>query len=183
MTGAAGRPGYAQAVGDQVLVVMGVAASGKSTVGRILAERTGWPFLDADDLHSSESVARMAAGIPLTDADRRPWLDRVAAWIAARRAAGESGIVACSALKRAYRDRLREADPGLRLVYLRADREHIVDRLSRRAGHFFPPVLARAQFDDLEEPGPDEAAIIVPMGQTPGDEVDTVLAALGRRST
>jgi carbohydrate kinase (thermoresistant glucokinase family) len=165
-----------------VLLVMGVSGSGKTTVGRILAGRTGWLFLDADDLHSPESVARMAAGTPLTDADRWPWLHRVAAWIAARRAADEPGIVACSALKRAYRDRLREAGPGLCLVYLRAERAEIADRLTRRKGHFFPPVLVWAQFDDLEEPGPDEQAITVRMGQTPGDEVDAILAALDSRA-
>ncbi len=120
----------------------------------------------------------MAAGIPLRDQDRWPWLDRVAAWIAARRGAGEPGIVACSALKRAYRDRLREADPELCFVYLRADRQQIGDRLARRSGHFFPPVLVWAQFDDLEEPGPDEDAVTVPIGQTPGAEADTVLGAL-----
>jgi carbohydrate kinase (thermoresistant glucokinase family) len=171
--------GYARPVGDPVLLVMGVSASGKTTVGRTLAERTGWPFLDADDLHSPEAVARMAAGKPLTDAERWPWLDRIAAWIAARRAAGEPGVVACSALKRSYRDRLRVADPDLRLVYLRASREQIADRLNHRTGHFFPPVLAWAQFDDLEDPDPDERAITVPMGRSTDDEVDEVLAALG----
>lgn len=159
-------------------MVMGVSASGKTTLGRLLAQRMGWPFLDADDVHSPEAVARMAAGIPLTDADRWPWLDRVAAWITERRATDEPGIVACSALKRAYRDRLRAADPGLRLVYLRAEREQIADRLKRRTGHFFPPILAWAQFDALEEPGPDEKPIIVPMGQSPEDAVDTIVAGL-----
>jgi carbohydrate kinase (thermoresistant glucokinase family) len=162
-----------------VVLVMGVSASGKTTVGRTLAERTGWPFLDADDLHSSEAVARMAAGNPLTDADRWPWLDRVATWIADRRAAGEPGVVACSALKRSYRDRLRDADPELRLVYLQGSRDQIADRINQRKGHFFPPVLAWAQFDDLEEPGPDEQTIIVPMGRSTDDEVSEVLTALG----
>lgn len=162
----------------RVLVVMGVSGSGKTTLGRALADRTGWPFLDADDLHSPEAIDRMANGIPLTDTDRWPWLDRVAAWIAERHAAGEPGIVACSALKRAYRDRLRSAKHDLRLVYLRATRQEIADRLSHRTGHFFPPVLAWAQFNDLEEPGPDEDCITVPMGQTPGAEVDQVLAEL-----
>jgi gluconokinase len=157
---------------------MGVSGSGKTTVGQTLADRTGWPFLDADEMHSAEAVERMAAGIPLTDADRWPWLGRVAAWIEERRAAGEPGVVACSALKRVYRDRLREADPHLRVVYLRAERAQIAERLSHRTGHFFPPILAWAQFDDLDEPGPDEAPIIVPMGRTPGDEVGAILEAL-----
>jgi len=162
---------------------MGVSGCGKTTVGRNLAERTGWPFLDADELHSRESVARMAAGIPLTDADRWPWLDRVAAWIADRHAVGEPGVVACSALKRIYRDRLRAADPNLRLVYLQADREQIAGRLNRRDGHFFPPILAWAQFDDLEEPGSDENVITIPIGQTPGEQVSSVLAALAVESS
>ena len=157
---------------------MGVSGSGKTTLGRTLADRTGWPFLDADDMHSTGAIARMAAGIPLTDSDRWPWLDRVASWIADRREAGEPGVVACSALKRIYRDRLREADPGLRLVYLQAGREQIAQRLAQRKGHFFPPILIWAQFDDLEEPGPDENPIIVPMGQSPGDEATSVLAEL-----
>ena len=93
------------------VLVMGVSGCGKTTVGRLLATRLDWPFLDADDLHPPANVAKMAAGIPLTDADRAPWLAMVAAWIAERRAAGESGVVACSALKRAYRDTLRAADP------------------------------------------------------------------------
>lgn len=160
---------------------MGVSGSGKTTLGRALADRTGWPFLDADDLHSPESIAHMAAGIPLTDADRWPWLDRVAAWIAARAAEGEPGVVACSALKRIYRDRLREADPQLRLVYLQAGREEIAQRLAERKGHFFPSALVWAQFDDLEEPGPQEAPIIVPLGQTPGDMASAVLARLAGR--
>jgi gluconokinase len=161
-----------------VLVVMGVSGCGKTTVGRNLAQRTGWPFLDADDLHSPEAVAKMAGGVPLTDADRWPWLDRVATWIEERRASGEPGIVACSALKRAYRDHLRRADPGLVFVYLRADRQAIGDRLARRSGHFFPLVLVWAQFDDLEEPGPEEDVITVPIGQSPGTQVDTVIRAL-----
>lgn len=158
-----------------VLVVMGVSGSGKTTVGRSLAARTGWGFLDADDLHSPDAVARMAAGTPLTDADRWPWLARVADWIAARYRLGEPGVVACSALKRAYRDLLRQADPDLRFVYLRATPDQIAERLSRRDHHFFPPVLAAAQFTDLEEPGVDESTIIVPLGQTPDASVDAIL--------
>jgi gluconokinase len=157
---------------------MGVSGSGKTTVGRRLARRTGWPFLDADDLHSEESVARMAAGIPLTDDDRWPWLDRVAEWIAARRRAAEPGIVACSALKREYRDRLRAADPVLRFVYLQARPEQIAERLAQRTQHFFPAILVQTQFADLSEPTTDEAPIIVPLGQTPEAEVDSVLSAL-----
>src|SRR5215472_10538354 len=109
-------------MGPTRVVVMGVSGCGKTTIGGRLAARTGWPFLDADELHPAPSVAKMSRGEPLTDADRWPWLDLVAAWIAGRREAGESGVVGCSALKRAYRDRLREADPGLRIAYLSGDR-------------------------------------------------------------
>jgi gluconokinase len=159
-----------------MLVVMGVSGSGKTTVGRAIAARAGWPFLDSDDLHSPESIARMAAGIPLTDADRWPWLERIAEWIAAHR--GEPGIVACSALKRIYRDRLRAANPDLRFVYLKATQQEIADRLAQRTGHFFPPTLAQAQFRDLQEPGPDENPITVPITRTPDEIVDRVLAEL-----
>ncbi len=167
-------------MGSPVLVVMGVSGSGKTTLGRSLARRTGWAFLDADDLHSPESIERMASGLPLDDEARWPWLDRVAAWIA-ERGPDEPGIVACSALKRTYRDRLRSARPDLRFVYLRATPEQIADRLAARTGHFFPQALMAAQFADLQEPGPDEDAIIVPIGQTPHMEVDAVLAALPQR--
>lgn len=159
-----------------MLVVMGVSGSGKTTVGRAIAARAGWPFLDSDDLHSPESIARMAAGIPLTDADRWPWLDRIAEWITVHR--GKPGIVACSALKRVYRDRLRAANPDLRFVYLKATQQEIADRLAHRTGHFFPPTLAQAQFRDLQEPGPDENPITVPVTRTPDEIVDHVLAEL-----
>ncbi len=157
---------------------MGVSGSGKTTLGRTLAARTGWSFLDADDLHSPQAIAQMAAGIPLADADRWPWLARVAAWITERRRTGEPGVVACSALKRVYRDLLRQADPELRIVYLRARQEQIAQRLSQRTGHFFPPVLLAAQFGDLEEPGSDEHPVTVPFGQTPEAEVDAVMRQL-----
>ena len=159
---------------------MGVSGCGKTTVGRLLAKQTGWPFLDADDLHSIENIAKMVAGKPLTDSDRVPWLEQVAAWIAERRAAGESGVVACSALKRAYRDQLRAADPDLRFVYLQSDHDAIRARLAQRVGHFFPRHLVDAQFADLDEPEPDEPHIVVPIGQRPAAQVEAVLAALNR---
>lgn len=163
-----------------MVVVMGVSGCGKTTIGLLLSERTGWPFLDADTLHSAANVAKMAAGTPLTDDDRWPWLADVADWIAARHAAGEPAILACSALKRAYRDRLRQADPQLRLVYLRTDPATLHERLSHRVGHFFPQTLLTAQLTDLEAPTADEHPIIVPSGQSPAEQVDAILAALGR---
>src|SRR5258705_4939729 len=117
--------------------MMGVSGSGKSTIGALLSQRTGWPFLDADDLHPASNVIKMQAGIPLTDADRWPWLDQVANWITQRIQAGECGIVGCSALKRAYRDRLRRADSRLPVVYLRGDRDAPVPRPTRPPGHSF----------------------------------------------
>jgi carbohydrate kinase (thermoresistant glucokinase family) len=125
-------------------------------------------------------VAKMHAGIPLTDEDRWPWLQRVAGWIAARYAAGEPGIIGCSALKRAYRDRLREADPDLQIVYLKGNPELLHRRLTSRRGHFFSPILLTAQLNDLEEPGPDEHPITVPIGQTPEHTTHAILKALGR---
>jgi carbohydrate kinase (thermoresistant glucokinase family) len=157
---------------------MGVAGCGKTTLGQLVAEEYGWPFLDADSLHSAAAVEKMRDGIPLTDEDRWPWLDRVAAWIAERREHGESGIVACSALKRAYRDRLRKADPQLRLVYLDGTAELLADRLAGRHGHFFHRGLLDAQLAALEVPGPDEAGVSVPIGHTIPEEVAAIRAAL-----
>ena len=157
---------------------MGVSGSGKTTIGRLLAQRTGWPFLDADGLHPPANVAKMRGGIPLTDSDRRPWLEAVAAWVADRRAAGQPAIVGCSALKRAYRELLRQAAPDLRVVYLQGDRELLERRLVRRQGHFFPAHLLDAQLDDLEEPAPDEHPITVPIGGSEADTVDAIVKRL-----
>jgi gluconokinase len=168
--------GYAPGVA--VVLLMGVSGSGKSTIGVALAHRLGWLFVDADSLHSPASVAKMAAGIPLDDADRAPWLRTVADWIAARRAAGQPAIVACSALKRAYRDLLRTADPDLRVVHLRGTRDELEARLAQRRGHFFPAALLDAQLADLEPPGPDENAIDVHIGASVGETVESVLRGL-----
>jgi len=157
------------------ILIMGVSGSGKSTVGRELAERLGRPFLDADDLHSPANKAKMAAGIPLTDADRAPWLRHIADWLAERRAAGEPGVLACSALKRAYRDELRVGDPDLRIAFLTGDSDLLAQRITARHGHFFPARLLQAQLADLEVPGPDEHAITVSIGQPPTKIVDSIV--------
>jgi gluconokinase len=120
----------------------------------------------------------MAAGIPLDDADRIPWLEQVAAWIARRRAVGENGLVACSALKRSYRDMLRQADPELRVIYLKGGRDELERRLTQRRGHFFPAALLEAQLADLEEPTPDEKPIVIHIGGLVADTVDAVARAL-----
>jgi gluconokinase len=146
---------------------MGVSGVGKTTVGELIAKHLGWPFVDGDDLHPKANIDKMRAGIPLTDADRAPWLAAIGAWIDAQAKAGEPGVVACSALKRAYRDTLRAGRPQVRIVYLRGSPDEIADRLAHRSGHFWPPKLLASQFADLEPPEPDEDAIVVDTAETP----------------
>jgi gluconokinase len=143
---------------------MGVAGSGKTSVGRQLAVALGWTFAEGDDFHPAANVAKMAGGTPLTDADRWPWLDAIGAWIAAEAAQGHSGVVSCSALKRSYRDRLRLAWPALRIVYLGVERAELHRRLAARLEHFFPERLLDSQLNDLEPPQADEQPIVVSGG-------------------
>lgn len=161
---------------SRVAVVMGVAGAGKSTVARSLAERQGWDFAEGDDLHPARNVAKMAAGQPLTDADRQPWLEAVAQWIDKQIAAERDGVIACSALKRGYRDRLRR--PAVVFVYLAVDRDELRRRLERRTGHFMPASLLDSQLADLEEPGADEHAITVDAGGAPARTVALITAQL-----
>ncbi|WP_428262436.1 gluconokinase [Haliangium sp.] len=135
-----------------VVIVMGVAGSGKSTVGRALAEALGWGFCDGDDLHSAESKAKMARGEALDDGDRGPWLARVRDRIEAALAEGRSLVIACSALRHEYRDRLGVGAGAIELVYLRADEALLRARLTARRGHFFPPALLASQLATLEAP-------------------------------
>jgi carbohydrate kinase (thermoresistant glucokinase family) len=144
----------------QVAVFMGVSGAGKSTLGAAVAAELGWPFYDGDDFHPPENVAKMAAGNPLTDADRRPWLARLHALIADHLARGEPAVVACSALKKSYRKQLRAGNQGLVFVYLRGDRERIGRRLAQRLDHYMPAGLLDSQFADLEEPGSSEAIVV-----------------------
>jgi len=146
------------------LLVMGTAGSGKTTLARGLAERLGGSFIEGDDLHSTAAQAKMAAGTPLTDADRWPWLDAIAAALAKARRTGPA-IAACSALRRSYRDRLRATLPDLITIYPEAGRRLIETRLAARRGHFFPPALLASQFAILEPPGEGEACITVPADQ------------------
>jgi gluconokinase len=163
-----------------VVLVMGVSGSGKTTVGAALARRVGWPFLDADDMHPPANVAKMAAGVPLDDSDRLPWLKRIAEWIADRRSAGQAAVVGCSALKRAYRDRLRGADPDLVVVHLAGERDQLEARLAQRRGHFFPAALLDAQLADLEPPAADEHPIEIHIGGTVTETVESIVRALAK---
>jgi gluconokinase len=164
-----------------ILVVMGVSGSGKTTVAALLAGRLRWDFEDADDLHPAANVAKMRAGIPLTDADRWPWLHAVASWIDASRAAGRHGVVACSALKRVYRDIIIGGRPDVQLVYLKGDQQLITARLACRHGHFMPAGLLESQFEALEEPTADERPIVVSIDRRPRDIVDELLSIVGPR--
>lgn len=125
----------------RIIIVMGVSGSGKSTVAGLLAERLGWDFVDGDAFHSPDHVARMRDGHALDDADRAPWLAAMAAWIGIRLETGKPGVLACSALKRAYRDALIQGRAGIRIVYLDGDRDLIAARIARRTGHFMPAAL------------------------------------------
>jgi len=161
-----------------VLVVMGVAGAGKSTVGRALAERLGWRYLEADDLHPAANVAKMRSGTPLTDADRAPWLAAVAEVIEAWLAQGASGVTACSALKRAYRERLAGGRGEVRFVYLEGAEATLRARLEARRGHYFPPALLASQLADLEPPAPDENAIVVSLEAPLADELAAIAQAV-----
>jgi gluconokinase len=158
------------------VVVMGVSGTGKTTVGRSLADALGIPFVEGDDLHPAANVEKMAAGIPLDDADRAPWLDLIAADL------GTPVVVACSALKRAYRDRLRAAAPDLALVFLHGEPGLLAGRMAGRRGHYMPTALLRSQLETLEEPGPDEGAIAVDVALRPDEIVDLVVRRLRRES-
>ncbi|MGK5500266.1 gluconokinase, partial [Streptomyces sp. URMC 125] len=154
---------------------MGVSGSGKTTVGTGLAGALGVPYADADDFHPPANVEKMSSGVPLTDEDRRPWLDAIAEWLRERGARG--GVVTCSALRRRYRDRLREAAPELFFVHLDGSPELIASRMSARRGHFMPPELLRSQLDTLEPLAEDEAGAVVPIDGTPEETVSLARAA------
>jgi gluconokinase len=161
----------------KVLLLMGVSGSGKSTVGALLAGKLNWPYADADSFHSAANVAKMAAGHPLDDDDRLPWLQSIRAWIDERVTKGEPGVVSCSSLKRKYRDVLRR--PEVTFVYLRGTRAQIEQRLVARQGHFFKPSMLDSQFADLEEPSADENVITADIGGTPAEIVGAIVAATG----
>lgn len=162
-----------------ILIVGGVSGSGKTTVGALLAGRLGWEFADADDFHSPANVAKMRSGTPLTDEDRLPWLRSIAAWMDQQIAAGRSSVLACSALKRRYRDILLGSRSGNAVIaYLQVPREELERRLTSRHGHFFPEQLLNSQLADLELPGPDEPAVTVPVTGGAAETADRILSAL-----
>jgi gluconokinase len=161
-----------------ILIVFGVSGAGKTTVGKLLAERLGWRFLEADDFHPSANIEKMHSGIPLTDEDRRPWLDSLRELIKERVSQGENAVLACSALKRRYRLNLRVSEE-VKFVFLRGDHALIADQLRQRRGHFMNPALLRSQFADLQEAASDEDVLTIQLGRSPHDLVDEITKKLG----
>ena len=163
------------------VVVMGVSGSGKSTIGRRLADALGYAFLEGDQMHTPANIAKMSAGVPLDDADRAAWLEGIAHWMEAQRAAGRSAVVACSALKRTYRERLRRAGPSVWFVYLEVDHRELARRMLGRE-HFMPPALLGSQLATLEEPAADEPALRIDANGTIDATVAQALDVLAQRS-
>ncbi|MEX1829610.1 gluconokinase [Luteibacter sp. CQ10] len=159
-----------------ITIVMGVSGSGKSTIGEGLAQRLGVPFVDGDHLHPQANRDKMARGLPLDDADRQPWLEAIVAEMQRH----DGLVLACSALKRRYRDFLRQGRDDVRFVYLRGSRELLADRLAHRSGHFFDPALLDSQLATLEEPSRDEA-LWVDIGESPADVIEDVIREKCRR--
>jgi carbohydrate kinase (thermoresistant glucokinase family) len=162
-----------------IVIMAGVSGSGKSTIGMLLAAQLGWAFEDGDALHPAANIAKMAAGVALTDADRWPWLVALGDWMDQQIAAGGSAVVACSALKRSYRDRLTHGRPEVRVVILEVSRTMLAARLMARHGHFFPPQLLASQLAELELPGPGETALVVPAAGPPAKVAAEVIRRLG----
>jgi gluconokinase len=162
-----------------VIVAMGVSGAGKSTIAAMLAVRLGWAYEDGDWFHPPANIEKMHSGHALTDDDRWPWLEAIAAWIDAVRHAGGHGVIACSALKRAYREVLMRDRPDVQLVYLKGDRDLIARRISLREGHhFMPAALLDSQFATLEEPADDERPIVVSIDARPHDIVEAIIGKL-----
>ena len=163
-----------------IAVVMGVSGSGKSTVGRLLAGRLGWTFIEGDDLHPQANRRKMSAGKPLTDTDRWPWLDRIVAEVNGVSAHGGSAIIACSALRRSYRDRLRTCDGPVHFLHLEGDPAIIRARMNRRTGHFMPPALLESQLATLELASGDEILFSLDIGASPNCLVEQAVQWLLR---
>jgi len=159
-----------------IIIVAGIAGSGKTTVGKLLADRLGCEFEDGDLLHPAANVAKMHAGVPLTDADRWPWLHIIQAWIDQRISAGKTAVLACSALHRRYRNALLDGRPDAQMVFLEISREVAAARLADRHGHFFPAQLLDSQLRDLQTPGPDERVLVIDDNQR-ADEMAAEIAS------
>jgi gluconokinase len=162
-----------------IVIVAGVAGSGKTTVGMQLARWLGWRFADADSFHPAANVAKMRAGIPLTDEDRAPWLRAITGWMDDLVAAGQSGVVTCSALKRRYRDQLLDGRPAATMVFLEVSKPILVGRLSHRPGHFFPETLLDSQLAAVEPPAQDERVLTLPVDGDPAHLVAEIVTRLG----
>jgi gluconokinase len=156
-----------------IVIIFGVSGAGKTTVGELLARELGWHFLEADDFHPAANIEKMRSGHPLTDEDRSPWLERLRHQIERSLAAGENAVLACSGLKRAYRDRLRVSDQ-VKFVFLSGDYAVIERQLRSRHGHFMNPALLQSQFDDLEQPKPGEKVLPIELGRTPEQIVERI---------
>jgi gluconokinase len=156
-----------------VIIIFGVSGAGKTTIGELLARELGWHFYEADDFHSPANVEKMRYGVPLTDEDRWPWLDSLRELVKRCVAAGENTVLACSALKRAYRKHLR-VSAEVKFVFLHGDYALISKQVRHRRGHFMNPGLLRSQFADLEEPQPDEEVTTIGLGRTPQELVNEI---------
>jgi gluconokinase len=161
-----------------IVIVFGVSGAGKTTIGKLLAEKLGWRFYEADDFHSRANIEKMRQGIPLTDEDRWPWLKSLREQIMHSLAAKQNAVLACSALKRVYRERLRVSH-DVKFVFLRGDYALIEQQLRRRRGHFMNADLLQSQVADLEEPEPGEGAMTIELGPTPEQLVEKIKGKLG----
>lgn len=162
-----------------IVVVMGVSGSGKTTVAQGISTAMGWEFAEGDDFHPEANLAKMHAGTPLTDEDRWPWLERIGDWISGREAAHESAVVTCSALRRAYRDVLRRDRPHVRFLHVTAPAEDVQDRMEQRQGHYMPASLLPSQLALLEPLAPDEPGVVVSNEGSAAQVLDRALSALG----
>lgn len=160
------------------LVLMGVAGSGKTTLAEILRDRLGRPYAEADEFHPPANIEKMSAGTPLDDDDRWPWLRAIRDWLTEQTRAGQPSVVTCSALKRAYRDVLREAEGRVRFVHLTAEQDVLAQRMSGRSGHFMPTTLLPSQLSTLQPLGDDEDGVTVTVDVPPQEIADRVLARL-----
>jgi len=161
-----------------IIILMGVSGCGKTTVGEKLAGQLGWTFQEGDALHSQKNIEKMSCGMPLSDIDRKPWLNSISQWIDSRCQSGTNGIISCSALKKSYRRLLTKNQNNIHLVYLQGTKELLLKRLAERTDHFMPPALLTSQLLTLEEPGVDENTLVLTINQSPAGIVSSIRASL-----